>query len=454
MPDESVIQYLKILGRASRNGDSRMKKDIDNILERISTRFNSVVAASCQNIIFKEFGVSFHLASYFSRFPFAVDEGSVRDYYFNAIQLAGKEDIKERDCGIAQLLLLWKNYKLEDLRKRIEDVLWDGDTLPCSELYYPFIWEELPHPDAVKFSELYYQYLFEDKYLTSVTNFGVIRTNSLDSVHNYLNFFYATSRMSKRKIEKVDLDEKLAAFMLDTAYNYILHEKSLLKDYFERYSAEKKFEYIGELTAIIYIQAIDRGFAASVNGKINHIWKILDENQIVTDAICMVNEINNGQYHLCMEIFENIVLSRNKKKYSSVFTGIRCLLFHFESKGERNVDIDSSFEKFMGSIRYLDVEYAKTIWIELMSLMMQNYFLDIRLQKYIASAVGKCMELYKEPAEKGQRFYMDGLYNCVNALHSYYDCILDSQIEVSRELEDCVAEAKVIDNYEIRNIWG
>ena len=135
-------------------------------------------------------------------------------------------------------------------------------------------------------------------------------------------------------------------------------------------------------------------------------------------------------------------------------TGIRCLLFHFESKGERNVDIDSSFEKFMGSIRYLDVEYAKTIWIELTSLMMQDYFLDIRLQKYIASAVGKCMELYKEPAEKGQRFYMDGLYNCVNALHSYYDCILDSQIEVSRELEDCVAEAKVIDNYEIRNIWG
>ncbi len=376
----------------------------------------------------------------------------------------GMKDIKPPDWGeLADKMYCELYPKLPDMdekqnkeweRKRIIKTAGKNVTKLAEELYYPFIWEELPHPDAVKFSELYYQYLFEDKYLTSVTNFGVIRTNSLDSVHNYLNFFYATSRMSKRKIEKVDLDKKLAAFMLDTAYNYILHEKSLLKDYFERYSAEKKFEYIGELTAIIYIQAIDRGFAASVNGKINHIWKILDENQIVTDAICMVNEINNGQYHLCMEIFENIVLSRNKKKYSSAFTGIRCLLFHFESKGERNADIDSSFEKFMGSIRYLDVEYAKTIWIELTSLMMQDYFLDIRLQKYIASAVGKCMELYKEPAEKGQRFYMDGLYNCVNALHSYYDCILDSQIEVSRELEDCVAEAKVIDNYEIRNIWG
>lgn len=129
------------------------------------------------------------------------------------------------------------------------------------------------------------------------------------------------------------------------------------------------------------------------------------------------------------------------------------MLFCLESKGERNADIDSSFENFMGSIRYLDVEYAKTIWIELTSLMMQDYFLDIRLQKYIASAVRKCMELYKEPAEKGERFYMDGLYNCVNALHIYYGCILDSQIKISRELEDCVAEAKVIDNYEIRNIW-
>lgn len=171
---------------------------------------------------------------------------------------------------------------------------------------------------------------------------------------------------------------------------------------------KKKFEYIGELTAIIYIQAIDRGFAASVNGKINHIWKILDENQIVTDAICMVNEINNGQYHLCMEIFENIVLSRNKKKYSSVFTGIRCLLFHFESKGERNVDIDSSFEKFMGSIRYLDVEYAKTIWIELMSLMMQNYFLDIRLQNILRLQSENAWSFIRNRRKKGRDFtWMD-----------------------------------------------
>lgn len=453
MPDENIVQYLKILCRVSRNNDSRIEKDVYNILERISIRFNGTIASSSQDLIFKDFGIQFHLASYFSEFAFEIDRENVQNYYLSAIQLAGKEDIQERDCGISQLILLWKNYKLEDFRERIINVLWDGDVLPHSELYYPFIWEELPHPVPVKFSELYYQYLLKDRYLTSVTDFGVIRTNSVDSVRNYLNFFYSTSRMSKRKIEKANFDENLAIFMLDTAFSYIQHEKSLLNNDFEKYSVEQKFEYIGELTALIYIQAVDNGFVASIYSKIEEVWYALAENQIVTDAIRMVNEVNKGQYSLCMEIFENIVLSKNKKNYSNAFVGIRCLLFHLENKGERNIDIDSSFEKFMGSIKYLDVEYAKSIWIQFASLMMQDYFNDAKAQRYISSAIRKCIELYREPAEKGQKFYMDGLYNCINALHSYCNCILDSHIEIVQELEKCVEEAKDIDNYEIKNIW-
>lgn len=391
MPDESVIQFLRFLSRTSRSGERCIDKDIYNILERISTRFNGTVAASCQSMIFKEFGDRFHLASYFSKFSFDIDEENVRDYYLGAIQLAGKQDMKERECGISQLLLLWKNHKLEDLAERIEGVLWEGDELPHSELYYPFIWEELPHPNKVRFSELYYQYLLEDRYLTSATNFGAVRTNSLDSVHYYLNFFYSTSSMSKRKIEKVDFDEKLALFMLETAFNFIRHEETLLKNEFEKSSVEQKFEYIGELTALIYILSIDKGFAASVNGKVNEIWQMLAENQIVTDAIRMADEVNKKQYRLCMEIFENAVLSGKKKNYPSAFTGIRCLIFYFESKRERNTDIDSSFEMVMGSIKYLDIEYSKSIWLQFASVMLQDYFMDIRAQEYISSAIRKSM---------------------------------------------------------------
>lgn len=453
MPDEAVVQYLKILSRVSRRNDRRIESDINNILNRIATRFNSNIVSACQDIIFREFGVQFHLASYFDEFPMDIDKENVRSYYQGALELTAKEDMVERDCGISQLLLLWKNCKLEDLREKIKDVIWDNDMLPSSDLYFPFVWEQLPHPD-VRFSELYYQYLLEDRYVTSVTEFGMIRSNSLSSVYTYLDFFYVTSDMCKRKIEKVNLDEKLAMFILETAHNYILHEESLLKSPFDKSDAEEKFEYIADLVALVYIGAIYKGFADSIGEKINEIWQLLNENQIVVEAIRIVREIHKGQYSLCMELFENIVLSKDKRNYKSVFIGIRCLFFYLYNKEDKYIEIEESFEKFMCSIKYLDVEYAKTVWIQLKALIKQDFFMNMKAQKYMSSAIQKCIELYNGLAQKGQRFYMDGLYNCISTLRDYYDSIIESGVSMTQELLDCVAVAKDIENYEIRNIWS
>lgn len=453
MPDENVIQYLKLLSKVSRNNDCRTKKDIDNILRRISTRFNSDIAVACQEIIFKEFGVSFHLASYFERFSFIINTENVQDYYHYAIQLAGEKDMVKRDCGVSQLLLLWKNYKIYDLGEIIKEVLWSNDKLPHSEICFPFIWEELPYPDTVNFSELYYEYLMNDRYLTSVTEFGVVRNDSLNSVLIYLKFFYATLRISKRKIEKVLLDERLAVFMLDTAYNYILHEEKLLYNEFEKSGAEEKFEYIGELVALVYMEALDRGFVDEISEKIDAVWQLLDKNQIVVDAIKMINWIGKGRYSMCTELFENVVLSKNKKNYSSVFAGMKCLIYYLENKEEGNAILDSFFERFLSTIKYLDIEYAKTVWLELVSLFTQEFFTGKKIQKYVSSAIRKCIELYQEPSQKGRRFYMDGLYNCINALQCYYKCVKESPTEMTQELIDCVSKAKAIENLEIRNIW-
>lgn len=453
MPDENVIQYLKLLSKVSKSNDCRIKKDIDNILYRISTRFNSDIAESCQDIIFKEFGVPFHLASYFDRISFKINTENIQDYYHYAIQLTEEKNIMERDCGISLLLLLWRNYKINELKERIKDVLWSNDKFPYSELYFPFIWEQLPHPDAVNFSELYYEYLMNDRYLTSVTEFGVIRNHSLNSVQIYLKFFYATLVMSKRKIEKVLLDERLAVFMLDTAYNYILHEEKLLNNDFEKFGAEKKFEYIGELVALIYIEALDRNFVDTISEKIDAVWQLLNKNQIVVDAIKMINWIEKGQYSMCTELFENVVLSKNKKNYSSVFAGMKCLIYYLENKEEGNALLDSFFERFLSTIKYLDIEYAKTVWLELVSLFTQDFFTGKKAQKYVSSAIRKCIELYQEPSLKGKRFYMDGLYNCVNTLQCYCECVEESSAEMTQGLIDCVSKAKGIENFEIKNIW-
>ena len=49
---------------------------------------------------------------------------------------------------------------------------------------------------------------------------------------------------------------------------------------------------------------------------------------------------------------------------------------------------------------------------------------------------------------------MDGLYNCISTLRDYYDRIIESDVTMTQELRDCVAVAKDIENYEIRNIWS
>ena len=66
------------------------------------------MAVSCQDLIFEEFGVQFYLANYFSQISFNINKDKVRNYYLAAIERASKENMKERDCGISQILLLWK----------------------------------------------------------------------------------------------------------------------------------------------------------------------------------------------------------------------------------------------------------------------------------------------------------------------------------------------------------
>lgn len=80
--------------------------------------------------------------------------------------------------------------------------------------------------------------------------------------------------------------------------------------------------------------------------------------------------------------------------------------------------------------------------------------MNMKAQKYISSAIQKCIELYNGLAQKGQRFYMDGLFNCISTLRDYYDRIIESDVTMTQELRDCVAVAKDIENYEIRNIWS
>lgn len=49
-----------------------------------------------------------------------------------------------------------------------------------------------------------------------------------------------------------------------------------------------------------------------------------------------------NKFEECVDMFENIILAKDKKLYSSVFTGIQCLVFVKENSNQ-----NISFEKFL-----------------------------------------------------------------------------------------------------------
>lgn len=276
--DANIIAFLEILCRFSQKEDPFMVRDIKKILQIISTRFNGNIANTCQNIIFSEFDAQYHLASYFNDVSFEIYEEDVEIFYEKALRASLSENICERDNGLSCLLVLWNNKPLEKYRDDIITAFWknDKDTLPTTELYYPFIWEGLPYPESVDFSKLYYTYLMNTEYVKSVTPTGRVGNNSYGSVRDYFSFFYSTSKISLRKCSEVILNKELASTILTRSYDFIIHEKSLLKDNFmgEKDECENKFLVIEELVALIYCEAI--------------------QNQLITEVYPLIEKIKTA----------------------------------------------------------------------------------------------------------------------------------------------------------------
>ena len=453
MEDFNVIAYLKILSRFSQKEDSAISRDIGKILQIISTRFNENIANACQDIIFSDFNVQYHLASYFKDISVKILEDNIEIYYKKALQASASDNMCERDEGVSRLLILWGNNPLEKYKGNISEIFWknDKELLPVSELFYPFIWEELPHPEQVDFSELYYTYLIKTKFIESVTPMGFTRNNSYGSVRDYFSFFYSTSEISLRRCDKVRLDKELANTILSRSYEFILHEKELLKHNFmgEKDECEDKFLEIGELVSLIYCEAIQNKLTAEIRPQIKNIKKELKKCEIDTVAIDMLEMIEKKEFEKSIDIFENTILTKNKKYYSSVFTALHCLAFM-----KKDDDNNISLEKFFSAIKYLDIEFSKILWIHLNPLLKFPFFMDEETQRYIALSIEKCINIYETLANKGERYYLDGLYNCVEALHQYHKSIKENNKIETDELKECIQKAKKIENYEIANIWS
>ena len=84
-------------------------------------------------------------------------------------------------------------------------------------------------------------------------------------------------------------------------------------------NVKKKFLKVSELVAYVYCEIIKNKMDSTNFSLIDDIRNELKECKISTVAIDMIEMIKNEQINECIDLFENVILSKNKKNYASVF---------------------------------------------------------------------------------------------------------------------------------------
>lgn len=458
LPDDDVVVFIKYLSNISNIDCDYSSKYVRDSLNRIKTRFNTNIANKIQNIIFKEFNYRYRLASYFEKIE--ISDENINEYYINTIENCKSKEILERDNAISQLILLWNNKRELKYRDNIINAIYDNpkDIFPRTDSYYPFIWERLPHKDELDFSRKYYDYLLQYEFIEGVNKSTIQYNKSLNSVQHYKIFYFNISNFSYSEFKKITIDKKLNISMLEKIDKFLLNEKSILKKEYDVFGDKKivefKFREVGELVGLIYFNAIYNDILnEDTLDKINKIKNFLIQENITIDLLIMIDNIKTANYNKCIENLKNILFSKNKKYYSDISIGMPCLLYYLRKNNIKEYDIKEELLDILSLLKYLDIENAKSIWMNISICMQDELFEDLEFQDEIAESINQCIDLYKEPAQKGQRYFMDGLYNCIVTLRDYYYRLYKNDIKISPKLEEVIKGAKNIDNEEIKNIF-
>ena len=455
LSDDDVIKYMEYLSITSCLGYEHVKE----YLVRVKSRFNNNIATKIQDIIFKKFHFKYHIASYFKSID--ISDENLGEYYNNSIEKCLSSDISKRDSGIAELILLWNNKKDESYNNKMITAIYNkgNDKFPETNLYYPFIWENLPHKDEHEFSKLYYDYLNTYELVKSVEGSTIAINGSLSSVENYKYFYYAVSDFSFIECKKVTVDKPLNINILNKLYNFLDNEKTLLDDRYNIFGnkrdVELKFEEISEVVALVYFNSIDsKTLDDETLSIINKIKDFLTENNINIYTLSIIDNIKKENYDKCIEYLNKMLFLRNNESSSGIFLGIQCLLYYLE-KNQKSIDnIKQSLLDILSLFKYLDIENSKSIWLNISILIRNRLFEELELQDKIAESIKDCIILYKGPAQEGKRYFMDGLYNCIKTL-KIYSCQLKKRgVDLSSSLDTTIKYARSIDNEEIKNIFN
>lgn len=445
LEDEKVLNLVKHLIKIDINDDSYIISELKRIISRISTRFNGRLAENLLQEIFIDADSRLCLALFFTQIDISITAAGM--YYEKAIELIKSKKDFERDNGIAQLLCLWKNCKINKYEAEIAKFLWKEniENFPNSNNFYEMIWEELPHPDSIDFKRLYENFIYE----------GLMNHISEGDNFRYINLFYLTSPISDRKYTKIDFNNNQLEQILGSIGNEVKKDEdtSQFSKFFDRRDKKQQIRYFNEFIAMVYTLKAGEEGAENVLKIIERICLLIKEKEGGGIAIEAVKIGLQSSYVQSLNILKPAFWSNNEKAIEEAAMGIQLVLFMAKKNNRDVAQVKEAILEIMDKLQYADIKYVKNIWNLLRQPIVNGLADDIALQDKVAEIYTNCIKSYSYNGLKGDKYYFEALYNCNNTLKRYMDQINTKEISIGHSLHNVVEYIKSLNIPELSTVW-
>ena len=462
LDDNRIADFIHILAEISvvcLNSDNNI---IFKSIERLKYIVNSNILEMCLDDIFIKFSSRYYIGSYFFEDINykKINISNTKLYVDNIIKELKNDNMEIRDNAISKVILLNKIENLQVYSEEIADAIWDKvdkNGMPCSKLYLPIVWKNIPHPKNIDFEKLYRKYLLNPNLTRSVCN-DTIKPYIFndEEVYSYLICFNNMTHINGTKGNGVKLESSELLTILNYLYEYVDNEKKRLEGRYDflgiKTTTKDTFRVIGRLIAFIYLEgnATDK-WSEELEEKIlqfKKVYKSMSMNLIELDKI---KKLRNES--IVFDEFENLILSGEKDDICTAFIVLYSMLKVFKNETE-----SSYFKKnlidFIKKIPYMSTDIANEILIQMTIILRIPIFLEGEQQKVIFKTFDKCYSIYYKEVNNKGKISLNSMYSLSKTLYFYYSWLIENSITPDSEFEKLKSKLKQNKLNEIKSMWN
>lgn len=443
LSEDYIVELVQLMVRLGNSYPDEKGNDIYNFFARMSTRFNGMIGEKLVQEIFITAAPKLCLASFFVDLDMRIQETGT--YYLGAIQQTKSENQEERDNGIAQIIILWRNAPNKKYQEQIVEALWKNQTdhLPNTKHFSQVVWEEIPHDKDVNFPALYKGYISK----------GISEDSSGNELFSCINLFYITSAFSNCRYEIIKWDFKELDRLLDSAEKNISKLNNNTRIGFFLGDDKNKLKYYYEFVMMIYVITKSEFDLDGLSNKAEVIINTLREKDINGGVFDAIKVLFDGNYAEAINNLKAAFWSNDQNVISEASLGFQVAYFIAKQGGKDTALIEEGVLEIIQNLQYSDIKLVKNIWSIVGQLITKILSANDIYQDQLATLFKSCIQSYSYRGKNGDKYYYEALYNCNMTLKRMHKDILDSGGSVREGLNNVIDYVISLGLPELSVLW-